>query len=136
MPDLIEELKKDHEELIVELKKVNELNILKKEGQEFLFSLKERLLDHLKKEDEQIYSFLNEKAVNDIELRKTLNVLASDKDNFTGFAVSFFNNYTEIMPGIPPVDFVMDFGKLLGKLSARIYKEEDIIFREYLKFEH
>lgn len=136
MPDLIEDLKQDHEELIEELKKVNELNISKKEGQELLFSLKERFLEHLKKEDEQLYPFLNEVAINDRSLRKTLDVLVADMDDFTGFTVSFFNKYTEITSGVVLADFMMDFERLLGKLSARIYKEEDIIFQEYLKLEH
>ena len=133
MPQLIEELIKDHEMLLEKLDRVKKMSIVKSEGQETLLSIKEGLLKHLKKEDEKLYPFLNEQANHDRNLRNTLDVLASEMDQITDLAITFFNKYTKVTSGIPGTTFAMDSGKLLGKLSARIRKEEHILYDEYLR---
>ncbi len=62
MSALIEEFKKEHIEFVEALKEVEELGILTKEGQAKLMYLKVRLLEHLRKEDEEFYPVLRKAA--------------------------------------------------------------------------
>jgi len=61
MSILIEELKKEHSEIIATLNEVKELGILSKEGQDKLMSLEVSLLAHLGIEDDQLYPALKKK---------------------------------------------------------------------------
>ncbi|MFQ5962816.1 MAG: hemerythrin domain-containing protein [Candidatus Scalinduaceae bacterium] len=70
MTVLIEELKKEHSEIVAALNEVKELGILSKEGQVKLMSAKAHLLTHLKKEDEQLYPALRKEAEHNESLKK------------------------------------------------------------------
>lgn len=58
MTALIEELKREHSEILVILNEVEGLDILSKEGQAKLMSVITILLEHLKKEDVKFYPVL------------------------------------------------------------------------------
>lgn len=133
MPQLIEELKKEHQELLDALYKIKELSIVKKEGQELLLSIKEQLLEHLRKEDRELYPYLNEKAIHDDNLRNTLDVLAFDMNEITLSVEDFFNRYSKVSQFSPPSRYIVECSNLLGKLYGRIHKEERVIYREYVK---
>lgn len=128
MAKLIKELKKDHEVILAILNKVKELGIGSREGQEKLLSVKNLLLAHIKKEDDQLYKVLNKAAENDSDLKHTIDVFAKDMDNISRVAFEFFSKYINGGSGI---EFAKDFGRLYALLGERIRREESIIYARY-----
>ncbi len=62
MSVLIEELEKEHSEIVATLNDVKELGISSIEGQAKLMFAKVSLLAHIKKEEEQFYPVLRRQA--------------------------------------------------------------------------
>ncbi|OGX31364.1 MAG: hypothetical protein A3D27_03350 [Omnitrophica WOR_2 bacterium RIFCSPHIGHO2_02_FULL_46_37] len=130
MGTLVEELKKDHEEIVEVLTKVKKLGISSKDGQDMLLAAKGGLLAHLKKEDERLYPPLRKAAENNQGLKTTLDMFAKDMESISKNAIDFFGKYAK---GDSGIEFAKDFGRLAGILSMRIRKEEKIIYAEYEK---
>ena len=132
MPQLIGELKDEHERISTALTQVKELKVSTAEGQAKLAEAKNMLLDHLKKEDEKLYPVLNGAASSNEDLQRTLNVFAVDMEGISTAALDFFSKY-DSADEKGSVSFVMDFGKLMGALGIRIKREESKLYEEYLK---
>jgi hypothetical protein len=130
MSALVEELKKDHSEIVDALNEVKELGILSKEGQSKLMSAKERFLTHLKKEDEQLYPVLRKKAENNKQLESALDLCAIDMENVSRIVLEFFDKY---YGGVIDEDFPREFERFFAAFSKRIKDEEDILYDEYDK---
>ncbi len=128
MSKLVNELKKEHSVIAETLTNVKKLGVTSEEGQKTLLAAKSGLLAHLKKEDEQLYRVLNNAAESDVNLKQTLIMFAKDMDEISKGALEFFDKYSTGGSGL---EFAMDFGKLYATLSARIRKEETILFQKY-----
>ena len=126
---LIEELTKEHSEITETLNKIKGLGSSSEKGKKLLFSLKSALLEHLKKEDEQLYPVLNNAAKKDFHLQETLNTFAIDMEKISTTAMQFFDKYS-IDTHIHQ-DFSYDFGTLFAMLSQRINREEKYIYPSY-----
>ncbi len=131
MSALIDELKKEHSEIVAALNEVKELGILSKEGQTKLMSVKARLLTHLKKEDEQLYPILRKKAENNKQLESTLYLLAMDMENVSRIMLEFFDKFYR--GEIPDAELQREFKSIFVALSKRIRNEEDILDEVYEK---
>ncbi len=131
MSALIEELKKDHSEIIDTLNEVKELDILSKEGQTKLMTVEARLLTHLKKEDEQLYPVLRKEAENNKQLESTLNLCAMDMENVSRVVLEFFDKY--FRGEIPDKELQQEFKNFSVALSTRIRNEVDILYEVYEK---
>ncbi|MFQ5963851.1 MAG: hemerythrin domain-containing protein [Candidatus Scalinduaceae bacterium] len=129
MSVLIEELKKDHSEIVAVLNEVKELGILSKEGQAKLLSAKEHLLTHLNKEDEQLYPLLRKKAEKNKQLKNALDLCAIDMENVSRVVQGFFDKYSRGV--IPDTELQKEFENLFVALGKRISNEEDILYDEY-----
>lgn len=132
MSKLVEELKSEHKMLISVLEKAREMGIASNEGKAGFFQAKNALLAHLKKEDEKLYPVLRKHAAHDAPLQRTLDLFASDMTSISASALQFFDTYSKESSGI---EFAKDFGRLFSALSARIRKEEDIIYKKYDELE-
>ncbi len=130
MSALIEELKREHSELVAILNEVKGLDILSKEGQTKLLSAKERFLSHLKKEDRQLYPVLIKKANDNELLEGTLVLLAIDMSDVSRVVQEFFDKY---YGGVIDEDFQREFETFFAVISKRIMDEEDILYDEYDK---
>ncbi len=128
MPDLVTELKKEHEFIAETLNEIKDLGIISDEGQKTLQAVKNGLLEHLKKEDMRLYPVLNRAAESDVALQRTLDVFAKDMKDITESALEFFGKYAE---GGFDFEFAQDFGRLCAALSSRISKEENILYKKY-----
>ena len=128
MPKLIEELKKEHTVIVETLNRIKKLGISSAEGKNTLLAAKNILLAHLKKEDEQLYPFLNKVAKNNDNLARILEIFAKDIDIISKTALDFFDKYSTSYSGI---EFAKSFGNLFATLSQRISKEEKIIYKKY-----
>ena len=128
MSALIEEFKREHAKIIAMLDEVKELGILSKEGQHKLMSIKEHLLTHLKKEDEQLYPVLRKEAERNENLKKELDMFAMDPEYVSRVVSEFFDKYSG---GETDEDFSVNFESLYTSLNARIRYEEDSLYEEY-----
>ncbi len=128
MSTLIEEFKKEHSEIIDTLKEVRELGILSEEGQAKLISAKESFLEHLKKEDEQLYPVLKKEAEHNKKLKEILDVFTMDMENVSKVVLDFFDKYSEEdIDNAVPGEFV----HLFAAFRNRIRNEEDILLEEH-----
>ncbi len=130
MSALIEEFKKEHIEFVEALKEVEELGILTKEGQAKLMYLKVRLLEHLRKEDEEFYPVLIEAAGHNMKLKEALEVFAKDLDSVSRFVFGFFDRYDK---GFLGEGLSRDFETLFMVIRNRMENEENILYEEYNK---
>ncbi len=128
MSALIEEFKKEHSEILALLNEVKQLGIHSPEGRSKLISAKEYLLEHLNKENEQLYPVLNKEAESNKELQNELDMFAIDPEQLTNVVHEFFDDYTG---GDTDKDFQINFQSLVASLNARIRNEEESLYHEY-----
>ena len=128
MTILIEELKKEHSEIIATLNEVKKLGILSKKGQDKLMSLESSLLAHLEMEDDQLYTALRKEAVHNKDLKNTLDLFEMDMENVSTIVRGFFDKYSEELSG---KELPEDFENLLAVLRKRISNEEESLYEEY-----
>ena len=84
----------------------------------------------MKKEDDELYPALREKAKDDQNLKLRLESLANDLGDVTSAISAFFEKYAD---GEHESDFKADFHKIYLLLSRRINSEERELFGEYMK---
>ena len=128
MSILIEELKKEHAEIVATLKEVKKLGILSKEGQDKLISVQTSLLAHLEMEDDQLYPALRKEAEHNKDLKNTLDLFEMDLENVSTIVRGFFDKYSEELSG---KELPEDFENLLAALRKRISNEEEFLYEEY-----
>jgi len=128
MDNLIIDLKADHVRLAEKINEAKNTGLSSGAGRQLLISIKNDLLDHLKKEDEKLYPKLHELGARDVEIKRVLDSFAKDMEAITQFALSFFDKYTRESSSI---DFYKDIGRLLAALSDRIRKEEGVLYAIY-----
>ncbi len=128
MSILIEELKKEHAEIVTTLDEVKKLGILSKEGQSKLMSVEASLLAHLEIEDDQMYPVLQKEAEQNKNLKNTLDLFVMDMDNVSKIVQDFFDKYSEDFSG---EDLPEDFENLYTALIKRISNEEESLYEEY-----
>ena len=131
MSILIEELKKEHSEILAALNEVRELGILSKEGQEKLISLEVGLLAHLEMEDDQLYPALRKEAEHSNSIKDTLELFAIDMENVSKTVREFFEKYSEGFSGVELDKLSEDFENLFSALTKRICNEEESLYEEY-----
>ncbi len=131
MSILIEELKKEHSEILAALNEVKELGILSKEGQDKLMSLEVSLLAHLEMEDDELYPTLRKEAEHYNSIKDTLDLFAIDMENVSKIVREFFEKYSEGFSGMDIKEISEDFENLLAALTKRIGNEEESLYEEY-----
>ncbi len=131
MSILIEELKKEHSEILAELNEVKKLGILSKEGQDKLMSLEVSLFAHLEMEDDELYPALRKEAEHNNSIKDTLDLFAIDMENVSKIVREFFEKYSEGFSGIDIKELSEDFENLLTALTKRICNEEESLYDEY-----
>ncbi len=128
---LIEELKKEHSEILATLNEVKKLGILSKEGQEKLLSLEVSLLAHLEMEDDQLYPALKKEAEHSNSIKDTIDLFAIDMENVSKIVRDFFEKYSEGFSDMEPDELSQDFENFYEALTKRIGNEEDSLYEEY-----
>ena len=128
MSALIEEFKREHSEILAILNEIEGLDILSKEGQVKLMSVKTSLLEHLKKEDVKLYPALYKVVEHNNSLKNVLDLFAMDMENVSRVALEFFDKYSRGVLGKEPKG---EFERLIVALRNRIKNEEDILYDEY-----
>ena len=130
MSPLIEELRREHSEILAILSEVEGLGILSKEGQSKTMPVKTILLEHLKKEDVKFYPALYKVVEQNNNLKNTLDLFAMDMENVSRIALEFFDKYSR---GVLGKELQEEFESLIVALRNRIKNEEDILYLEHEK---
>jgi iron-sulfur cluster repair protein YtfE (RIC family) len=127
---LVEEFRKEHENILEQLMAVKRMGIHTMEGRNQLMAVKQELLSHLEKEDQHLYPDLDKAAETDHRLKALLEDFEDEMKAFTSYCIEFFEKYSIQGGGI---DFFRDFDKLKSALERRIDKEENLLFARYLE---
>ena len=130
--DLIDDLKKEHVNIVRALDEVKKLGVGSVAGREKLLSAKDDLIGHLLKEDRLLYPVLKEEAKDNRDLKFTLDNFASDMEGISSSAIAFFEKYEG---GDKDGTFAKDLGNLFAVLGGRIRKEEKFLYKEYEKIQ-
>jgi iron-sulfur cluster repair protein YtfE (RIC family) len=128
MAGLIQELKEQHTQLlsILQLAKTN--GFATPETRELLRSARTGLLDHLRKEDLELYPVLQTAALKNPSIKDTLDTFTKDMAETSKLAIGFFKKCDQ---GGTDHDLSKEFGLLLAKLRSRIRREEDLLYPLY-----
>jgi hypothetical protein len=130
MSELIEEFKVEHSKILALLNEVKKLGIHSEEGRSRLISAKESLVEHLNKENEQLYPVLRKEAEHNKTLQNELDIFAIEPEYLTRVVLEFFDDYSG---GAIDKDFQINFESLYAALNARIRNEEEALYQEYEK---
>ncbi len=130
MESIIEELKQEHEEIRRVLQSAIETGIATKAGQAQLLSMRELLLSHLQKENDEVYAPLKAKAICDRELARVLDPFFAQLEEISDFAVDFFDRLERDGTSI---DLARSAGRLAGMIRNRIHQAEYVVFSEFEK---
>lgn len=132
MNKLIRELKKEHEEIFELLEAFKKGRGVDGTGwKEKLFSAKALFLDHLKKEDEELYPKLLEKRTGDRTMENIVGRYIADMKKISAETVAFLDKYNT--SGQSGSDFMQDYASMMVGLKARMREEEEKLFRELEK---
>lgn len=129
MDPLIRELKKEHEELFELLEAFKKGRGI--DGMDWkakLFSAKKLFLDHLKKEDEQLYPRLLSKWSGDMSMEMIVRKYVDDMRRISAETIAFLDKYNSSERS--GSDFMRDYAALTVDLKTRIREEEEKLFRE------
>jgi hemerythrin-like domain-containing protein len=128
MSQLIDQLEDEHSQLLDMLNTISMLGA--KDAGHLILLARDGLLEHLKREDEELYPALHERAKKDENLKETLDVYANDMAEISKTAIAFFEKYGDD----PAQDgFVDDLENLSKALNSRIQREEKFLYTEYEK---
>ena len=128
MSALIGEFKKEHSEILTILNEVEGIDILSKEGQSKLMSVKMILLEHLKKEDVKFYPVLYKEAEHNNNLKNVIDLFVMDMENVSRVVLEFFDKYSRGVLGKKPQE---EFESFFVTLRSRIRNEENLLYKEY-----
>ena len=134
MSKLINELKKEHEDITNILLDLQKKGISSIKGMELLMQSKTSFLAHLDKEDKLLYPPLHSKAQSDMYLKKTLDTFGKEMDKISEFVEGFYQKHSDIKNLNKP-EFAKDISTLIVALRGRVMKEEVAIYDAYEKLE-
>jgi len=136
---LIEELKADHISLKQTLKKAADYHRPASERIRILVRAKAALMDHLEKENRELYPALRAAAETNVDLSQVVNVFAKDMEQLAPQALDFFDKYGDLetvaASFLTSVQNVIEFGaeleRLIILLGLRIGREEKTLYPAY-----
>lgn len=128
MSNLIDELKIEHQDLAVSFGNLKNVNVESEEGRQELRAVKSALIDHLRKENEELYPKLRDTAFNNLQLQRTLDWFTRDIARISAVIFLFLDTYCE---GGSHLTFRRDFNRLNTILNALIDQEEKVVYDEY-----
>ena len=139
MSKLVEELTSDHVRLKQTLKRAADFRRPARESVDILQSVKTHLLEHLDKENRDLYPMLQVAAESDPSLRSLLSSFGKDMEQIVPQALEFFARYDDpdaVSERITSdmeyaVQFGADLERFIGLLGLRIGREERTLYPQY-----
>ncbi len=117
----------EHAGILLALQVIRESGIGSPEGMEALRRLESRLLDHVEREEQEVYAPLRRRATTEPKLRRTLELFADDLEDVTRTVLAFFDRYRG---GDPDDELPGRFGEMAATLKARVRMEETVLFQQ------
>jgi predicted restriction endonuclease len=130
MLDIINELKKEHAKIKESFKTIEKMGLFHKDARKELIKVKDLFLEHLKKEDEEVYPRLKIASSNDEHLMQILNYFEDEAKLISKFTNIFFNKHSKQSSS---EGFQREFKVIHSILLKRIEKEEELFLSEYEK---
>lgn len=131
MNKLIETLHADHQKILETLNSIRSgQGIGSRDTRDRIIEAKSFFMNHLLKEDNELYPELNRAAESDPELKKLLSELDAEIKGVTRACNDFFSRYQD---GSRGDNFIADLASLSLMIKARLAKEEEILYKEYEK---
>lgn len=124
---LIDALKDEHRKILAVLEEVNGIGAGTPEGLRRLLEARALFLEHLRREDRELYPLLTAAARKDPRLRLVLEGLAKDLLQVSALVDRFF---AEQAAGTRrgAAEAAGDFGRLAAALETRIRREESLLY--------
>ena len=132
----IRDLKGDHQRLLDTLEDARRLGLGTAEGRRCLFTCKELLSRHLRKEDTMLYPALRQMgAAGQGDLRHVADDFASEMQSISGSLLEFFARYDTVTGAASAggLDFARELGRIIIALKIRIQREESRLYPAYEK---
>ena len=132
----IRDLKGDHQRLLDTLEDARRLGLGTAEGRRCLFTCKELLSRHLRKEDTMLYPALRQMgAAGQGDLRHVADDFASEMQSISGSLLEFFARYDTVTGAVSAggLDFARELGRIIIALKMRIQREESRLYPAYEK---
>ena len=133
MSEFISDLKKEHVEIKNSLDNIDQIGHFNKETRIEMVMVKNLLLKHLEKEDDQVYTSLKKASLNDEHLKNILQYFEDDAKLISEFVVIFFDKYASRNASVD--GFMREFNLIYSMIMKRIEQEEEILFPEYEKLQ-
>lgn len=118
-------LKKEHLVIVNMLSEAQKAGVDKKDGQDKLMAIKDKLLAHLNTEDTEFYPLLKKVAEKDKALKEAFDFFGKDFELITTRCNEFFNRYADNCSG---KSCLYDFKDFFSLLKQRMRKEELVLF--------
>lgn len=131
MPQLIKELKDEHNTLKSLLFMIKNDQMSYDEKLSMVQTSKKKLLEHLQKEDLQLYPVLRNHAETDPMLAQKLILFDKNMGDVTKKALHFYEKYDKGWSGNKRFTFIMDLAELTTLLDRRLKIEEANLYPEY-----
>lgn len=130
----IRDLKDDHQRLLDTLEEARRLGLGTAEGRRCLFTCKELLSRHLRKEDTMLYPTLRQ-AAGKGDLGNMADAFASEMQSISGSLLEFFARYDASTGAADAggLDFARELGRIIIALKMRIQREESRLYPAYEK---
>lgn len=129
MLKLIEELKKEHSFIIDTLNKSRKHGVDTERGQNEILSVKDTILAHIRKEDEEFYPVIKKAADSNQRLKELLTEFDKDMNEISRYSIEFFGHEDAIAGS----DLAIELEKFIVILERRILREETFLFAEFEK---
>lgn len=130
MRRLIDELLSEHKKLFALLDEVR--NISNQNAKEKLIESKNLFLEHLEKEDKELYSKFDEAKSMGINVSENVIQFKTEMTDISKEVINFFNKYKSAIEN--KIQFASDFGEIYSLLKIRINKEELQLYPIYNKY--
>lgn len=139
MSKLVQELKSDHVTLKHALKRAADFTLPASDRVAILHQARTALLNHLEKENRELYPMLRAFAETDPSLGSTLEIFAKDMEAIAPQALEFFDKYRDPVLAAEQfknnvhysIEFGRDLERLIILLGLRIGREERTLYPEY-----
>lgn len=128
MSDLIQDLRKDHSEILILMGDVEAVSIDTPAGQATLAQVRERIITHHKREDAELYPVLRTIGQSNETVARMTEHFINEMATISALALEFFDKYRY---GGSQAEFARDFAALQSALVKRIANEENSLYKEY-----
>ncbi len=130
MSEFIDSLRIEHAAIKESLKKISAMDLSSKEARSELIRIKEVFVEHLQKEDDEMYPLLKRASSSDEQLMSILQYMEEEIKLISKFVFIFFDRYSQ---KTDHAGFDREFSLICSTLIKRIEKEEEVFFPEYEK---